>query len=161
MAKQSADRLPDFGPAMVRLRAIADASGDRLLLGDGPPHPDARLLDICSTALHHLKEAEKAYAARHDFRGDGPYTDKIRAEDERLMTLYNDGVTRAKPPLVLIARIPAKTAAGIYAKALLVRLSKTGAAGLAMSLADDLVNNPGLREALWSADPVEASTERA
>ena len=37
MAKQNAHRLPDFGPAMARLRTIADASGDRLLLGDGPP----------------------------------------------------------------------------------------------------------------------------
>ncbi len=43
------------------------------------------------------------------------------------------------------------TPAGIYAKALLVRSSTTGATELAMSLAIDLLDCPGLRESLWPA----------
>jgi hypothetical protein len=48
-------------------------------------------------------------------------------------------------------KLKATTAAGIYAKALIVRSSKSGARLLAMSLADDLIACPGLRESLWSA----------
>lgn len=39
---------PDFGAAITRLREIAANSADRLLLADGPPHPDAELLDLCA-----------------------------------------------------------------------------------------------------------------
>jgi hypothetical protein len=42
--------------------------------------------------------------------------------------------------------------AGIYAKAAVVRASKTGAADLAMSLAQDLLGCPGLRASLWPAE---------
>ena len=48
-------------------------------------------------------------------------------------------------------KIKATTAAGIYAKALIVRSSKSGAPLLAMSLADDLIECPGLRASLWPA----------
>ena len=40
---------------------------------------------------------------------------------------------------------------GIYAKAAIVRASKTGAQDLAMSLAQDLLDCPGLRTSLWPA----------
>ena len=43
-------------------------------------------------------------------------------------------------------------AAGIYAKAMVVRASKTGAAGLAMSLAEDLISCEELRKSLWPAE---------
>ena len=153
----------DFGPAIARFRELAADSGDRLLLGDGPPNPDARLLDLCAEALHHLRSAEKAYASRTWPRSCGhersPQEEReARREDEQLMHLYNDGIARAKPPLVLIAKEKAATAAGVYAKALLVRASKTGAASLAMSLAEDLVNSPALRAAIWPVMENEAAT---
>jgi hypothetical protein len=53
--------------------------------------------------------------------------------------------------MVRIRKMKATTAAGIYAKAAVVRASKTGAADLAMSLAEDLLACPGLRAALWPA----------
>jgi hypothetical protein len=56
-----------------------------------------------------------------------------------------------------IRKMKATTAAGIYAKAAVVRASRTGAADLAMSLAQDpwtvqdLLDCPGLRASLWPA----------
>jgi hypothetical protein len=49
------------------------------------------------------------------------------------------------------AKIKATTAAGIFAKALAVRSSKSGAADLGVSLAQDLLDCPGLRASLWPA----------
>jgi len=54
--------------------------------------------------------------------------------------------------LIAAAKIKATTAAGIYAKAMAVRASKTGAANVAMSLAQDLLDAPGLRATLWPAE---------
>ena len=56
---------------------------------------------------------------------------------------------RAKPIMRAMGKTPAKTAAGIYAKALLVRGSRTGAEVLARSLASDLAALPALRAMLW------------
>jgi hypothetical protein len=58
-------------------------------------------------------------------------------------------------PLIRIRKMKATAAAGIFAKAAVVRASKTGAADLAMSLAEDLLAAPGLRAALWPAEEVE------
>jgi hypothetical protein len=48
-------------------------------------------------------------------------------------------------------KLKATTAAGIYAKALIVRSSQSGAKLLAMSVAEDMIACPGLRESLWPA----------
>jgi hypothetical protein len=48
-------------------------------------------------------------------------------------------------------KLKATTAAGIYGKALIVRSSRSGAMLLAMSLAEDMIAWPGLRESLWPA----------
>jgi hypothetical protein len=63
---------------------------------------------------------------------------------------------KAVPLLSAIRKLRAKTAAGIYAKALVCRCSRTGAPFLAMSLAEDLIACPGLRVSLWPA--VEGAT---
>ena len=75
-----------------------------------------------------------------------------RAKDTERMEEYQTGVKSAKPAMGRIRKLKATTAAGIYAKAAAVRASKTGAADLAMSLAQDLLDCPGLRAALWPAE---------
>jgi hypothetical protein len=50
-----------------------------------------------------------------------------------------------------IRKMKATTAAGIYAKAAVPCASRTGAADLAVSLAQDLLDRAGLRSALWPA----------
>jgi hypothetical protein len=64
---------------------------------------------------------------------------------------------RAKQLTRQAAKLRATTPAGIFAKALVVRSSHTGAAVLAMSLADELIACPGLRQSLWPAETAGCS----
>lgn len=147
-------------PAMVRFRQLAAEARDHMLLADGPPHPDADLLDLCAEALHHLGHAQKAFDARRVRYWQTGTEDERRAryaEDERLLAAYHESDRAGKPAMARIAKMKATTAAGIFAKAMVVRCSKTGAAGLAMTLAEDLIACPGLRAALW---PAEVETEQ-
>jgi hypothetical protein len=134
---------PDFGPAMSRLRAIAATSADNALT-EGPVNADRLLLDLCAQTLHALVHAERTYRSR-DCSHLGS------SNDQALLDEYLEGTRNAKPLLGRIRKMKATTAAGIYAKAAVVRASKTGAADLAMSLAQDLLDCPGLRSALWPA----------
>jgi hypothetical protein len=141
-----------FSPAIDQLRAIAAQAGDALLT-EGDVQPDHKLLDLCADALHILVHAERAYAARPNWVGekDPVKLKAFLALDKEMLETWSNGTTAAKPRMVAIAKIKATTPAGIYAKAMLVRASKTGAAGLAMSLAEDLVACEGLRASLWPA----------
>ncbi len=132
---------PDFTAAMARLREIAVTSADNALT-EGPVNADRQLLDLCADALHSLVHAERGYAAR-----------KARCEDHHYESWqeYHEEKKSAKPMMHRIRKLKATTAAGIYAKAAVVRASKTGAADLAMSLAQDLLDCPGLRASLWPA----------
>ena len=58
-------------------------------------------------------------------------------------------VVRAKTLMRAVGKMRTKTAAGVYAKALLVRGSRIGAEALARSLASDLTALPALRASLW------------
>lgn len=150
------NNVESLTPAIARLRQIAAEAADHLLLSDGPPHPDRELLELCGTALHHLTVAEKAYSARPAI-GGGDWTDQTRRHDAELMADYyrHNGV--AQGALTRAKKLRANTAAGIYAKALCVRASRTGAAAFAMTLADDLVSNAALRASLWATVPKRAS----
>jgi hypothetical protein len=141
-----------FSPAINRLRAIAADAGDALLT-EGPVQPDHKLLDLCAEALHVLVHAERAWVARPKWVGesDQKKRDAMLTLDKELMEAWETGNKAAKPKMVAIAKIKATTPAGIYAKAMVVRASKTGAAGLAMSLAEDLVACDALRASLWPA----------
>jgi hypothetical protein len=144
----SATTKPDLTAAMAQLRHIALTSADNALT-EGPVNADRLLLDLCADALHALVHAERSLrtcqeaprTVSHAVRS-GHYED------------YQHGTTTAKPPLARIKKIKATTAAGIYAKAAIVRASRTGAADLAISLAQDLLDCPGLRAALWPAGEV-------
>jgi hypothetical protein len=140
---------PDFTTAIARLREIAITSADNALT-EGPVNPDRNLLDLCADALHHLAHGEKAYRARDlDYGDNAAEYAAFRLRHAARMAEYNAGVKSAKPLLIRIRKVKATTAAGIYAKAAVVRASKTGAADLAMSLAQDLLDCPGLRAILW------------
>ena len=135
---------------IMRFRQIAAEAGDALLT-EGDVQPDHELLDMCADALHHLTHARRAMDAR-DFC-NWPMRDKdpvgyaaARKTDEALMAEFCAGEKEGKNPLYWIAKKKAMTPAGIYAKATIVRASKTGAAGLAMSLAADLLDCKELRQ---------------
>jgi hypothetical protein len=143
-------QLAGLGPAIARIKETVAQSGDGLLT-EGPVHPDYELLDLCATALHHLRHAQKARDDRPNWYScpEGPEREAAWARDKQLFAEFLEGERRGKPYLLSISKLKAHTAAGIYAKAMVVRASKTGAASLAMTLAADLLDCPGLRESLW------------
>jgi hypothetical protein len=153
---------PSNDREIARLREIVRQTGDSLLLADdGPCSPDAELLDLCSEALHLLTHADQKHEASFSItveqwgqRGPTPKRD----ERERLFQEAQDLVRRAKPVLSKIRKLRATTGPGIYAKALAVRASRTGAPLLAMSLAEDLVANAELRATLWPSQPTAEKT---
>lgn len=149
----------DLNTTIGRLKAIADEANTALLT-EGPVHPDRELLDLCAEALHDRRLFDDALAIRlkndqqrHDDCKRRPYgwTDDDReAHDSELATerTFDAAMRRV---LFKAKKLKASTPAGIYAKALIVRSSRSGSAMLAMSLADDLILCPGLRESLWPA----------
>jgi hypothetical protein len=144
--------IPDFRATIAGLRAIVAASGNARLT-EGPVNPDDRLLELCADALFHLSHAQKSYDARDRawLYLQGQEREAAIARDDRLFEEFNEGERVGKPTLNSITKIKATTAAGIYAKAAVVRASKTGAACLARSLATDLLDCPGLRAGIWPA----------
>ena len=135
------------GREITRLREITAESANNQFLGNGPAHRDGWLLDLCAAALHLLTHGEEALARCHA-EHHGPNANASFDE-------YRRDISRAKPLLRRIAKLPAATAAGIYAKALVVRASRTGAPVLARTLAADLIACPGLRASLWPAQETQ------
>jgi hypothetical protein len=142
---------------IARFREIVAENNNSLLLADGGPHsPDAALLDLCAEALHLLTHAERARAAMLAMPAR---EERERRERARHFEDYRDGIRRAKPLLSRIRKLRATTGPGIYAKALVVRASITGAPHLAKSLAEDLVACDALRATLWAAEPADHDGE--
>jgi hypothetical protein len=147
----SATTKPDFTAAMAQLKQIALTSADNALT-EGPVNADRQLLDLCAETLHALVHAERSRRAGHEvFHRDvhEKTAENLRPVWEALHAEATLGTKSATPLLGRIRKIKATTAAGIYAKAAVVRASRTGAKDLAMSLAEDLLDCPGLRAALW------------
>ena len=152
----------ELGPTIERMAQIAAESGDRLYLSDGPPHPDAALLDLCSEILQAARLAEEARRAReetdrawweaHNRRGAGAAeTRELRQLDRERMDAWQALDTQVMVLSRKARKMRATTPAGIYAKALIVRLSKTGAQLLAMGLAEELIACKELCQSLWPA----------
>jgi hypothetical protein len=149
---------PDFGPAIDRLRAIAIASSDALLT-EGPVQPDHKLIDLCVEIAHGRKMVEAA-AQRERELPAAAFMCKTPAETVALEKAREGRRSAEKNYSAMLraaAKIKATTAAGIFAKALAVRSSKSGAADLGVSLAQDLLDCPGLRASLWPASEAPMS----
>jgi hypothetical protein len=150
--------LAEVIPAISRLRQIAAEAADHLLLGDGPPHPDAALLDVCGELLSAMRRHRELWEDRRALFGwlEPPpeaEIDRRRRREKEIDAELEPIDSRIRSLLSRAKRLHAATAAGIYGKALVVRASRSGAVMLAMGLAEDLVNNPALRASLWAADP--------
>ena len=158
--------MTDTRDEVARLQEVVTEAWNYQLLAGGPVHRDAALLDLCATALQHLTRAEKALvavraaqevAAAH-WQSNGHRSPALDADSDRLWAARTDHISKAKPLLRRIAKLPATTGAGIYAKALVVRSSITGAPVLAKSLAADLIACRELRATLWPATAAETQT---
>jgi hypothetical protein len=95
-----------------------------------------------------LEKAEQAFREVTPWNANGPWQQSLRDDDG-----YRKS---AQSYLRKAAKIPAKTPAGIYAKAMVARCTRTGAAGLAMSMAEDFLNIPMLRAGLWPNEETRA-----
>ncbi len=137
----------DFGAAVDRIRKIAAEAAHSGAVSEAPRHPDAELLALCAKVID-LRAEERALAREtRNIKSLYITNPKFAAEIEKR------GIVEAarRSPMMLIPKIPAKTAAGIYAKATVLRLSHGTAPRLAQSLAEDLTTCPGLRKVLWPA----------
>ncbi|WP_428487203.1 hypothetical protein [Rhodopila sp.] len=149
----------DFTAAIGRMRAIATQSADHLLLGDGPPHPDAALLDICAEIGHQRRVADAAAQRWREADRAARFrkTEADRTTKDACDKDYTATGQKYAHLLRAAAKLKATTAAGIYAKAIAVRSSKTGAAYLATSMADDLIACEELRQTLWATNEGDAA----
>lgn len=159
---RSAGPVPhDVGPhdgmsqTVARLRQIAQESADTLLLANGPPHPDHKLLHECSEAVRLLTEARRLWEwdqeeSFAEARANVPFDDRLERDKQR--RAIQDRVQRqANGQMRRAAKLRATTPAGIFAKALVVRATSTGAAVFGKGLAEDLLANDTLRRSIWPA----------
>jgi hypothetical protein len=140
---------PHLPSTIARLQEIAELSGDHLVT-EGPVHPDHLLLGLCAAALDLVRQAGEADAK---YRRKAPRLFDAWTEADvaanRAARDHQTALTTAATRLIRRAhKLKATTPAGIYAKALLVRISLTGARELGRSLADDLIACDGLRHSL-------------
>ena len=135
-----------------RLKEIADVSQDHLYLSDGPVNPDHTLLDLCAEGLHLAKEyrriSETRLADLYRSQAEKLYDNKVLFESEQKTE------RQLRSAYLKASKLPARTPAGLFAKASLCRASKTGAAVLAMSLADDFLACDEIRLAIWKPEAV-------
>ncbi len=149
----SARENSTFGDALqatiARLQAMSAESGDRLYLSDGPVNSDWRLLDLCADAAHQRKllaATEEAFRLAPVYGRDPAHIaawEARKTSEAKLLQL-----------LRTVGKMKATTPAGLYAKALAVQSSHTGATVLARSLAQDFLDCKELRASLWPAGDV-------
>jgi hypothetical protein len=105
--------------------------------------------NVVKFPIGHVVRFERLGARQDALHDGGPWDDRRRAESDALADERWERVHKARSLLYGIRKLRATTGAGIYAKALVVRSSVTGAAELAMSWAEDLVACSELRATLW------------
>lgn len=134
--------------------------------------PDYELLCLCDVITHIRREAayfeklyretalpsdEDEFLQREARAGDLAASMKYashQAERRSLRAQWLAAERGLRSPINRLARLKAQTPAGIFAKAAVLRLTMH-AAHLGQSLADDIVNCAGLRQAIW---PVNAGS---
>lgn len=138
------------GAVVDRLREIAGQAVAGEAIEDAASHPDAELLELCATVLDLTAEANSI--DREARRSKDPNITNPKFKEE--MNKRDVKRDEARSPMARLSKHPARTAAGIYAKAFVLRTRHGTAPRLAMTLAEDLVMCPGLRALLWPAEGV-------
>jgi hypothetical protein len=151
-ATSDARRAADRDRATALFRQIAADSSEALLLAGRPVHPDAELLDLCGGALERIRAAELALQAVYAYPNWDDASQEQLNKKEALLRERSAAIVVARTLAGRARKLRAKTGAGIYAKALVIRNARTGAPMLAKSLADDLLAQPNLRAVLWPAE---------
>jgi hypothetical protein len=132
---------------VAQLRKAATTAVRTGKVDASPSHPNADLLVLCALIL----DLRAKYDAidREARTMPSPYVGNPAFDAE---LAKRNAVKRAcMSPMARVGKIAANTPAGVYAKAMVLRASYGTAPQLALSIARDLVNCPGLRSALWPA----------
>jgi hypothetical protein len=134
-------------PTIARLREIAALSVDHLVT-EGSVHQDHKLLLLCAEALSLIDKSD-LYREERQSQFDGrEWTDEKRKRSDVVLEQARELSTAAASLIKRARKLKATTPAAVYAKALVVRASLSGAAGLGQSLAEDLIACEGLRQTL-------------
>jgi hypothetical protein len=136
----------DLRSVVGQLRDLASKAASNGKVTQSAPHPDAELLELCAKALDFRAEYEAIWREARKLQPSNMTNPAYEAEIKKAQQIDKAG----RSPMMRISRIPAKTAAGVYAKAQ-VLLATYAAPKLGASLASDLVTLPGLRSVLWPA----------
>jgi hypothetical protein len=137
----------DFASSLRNLRQLASTAARTGTTSSAPDHPDAELLKLCADVLDLHAEEE-----RFSREASGIAHGTIANPAYRAVLDNRDACAAAwKPLLARIGKIPSKTPAGVYAKAMVLRRGYGTAPKLSLSLAEDLVACPGLRSSIWPA----------
>lgn len=143
--------------AAETLQLLRDMAARAVLRGkaeEPEPHPDAELLAVCGLVLD-LAAGLEAISREMDAL---PPCYECQSRDEGwearkpLWAEYGRIDREMRKPMRRIGTLRATTPAGIFAKALVLRRSKGNAPRLALTLAQELLDCPGLRAAIWGAD---------
>jgi hypothetical protein len=136
--RRDGDVPPD---AVVMLRRLAKGAAEAGADPQVVVAADLELLLVCDTILMLARQMDDAVAVYRTHADNG----HAHQEWKRLQRAM-------KPAMLRATRCRAATPAGMFAKAVAVKRVGLGAAVLAVSLADDLLESPELRAVLW---PVE------
>ena len=137
-----------ISPAVARLRALATKAAKTGTAGEAPEHPDAELLALCAASLDLNAKAGAIDRIARSTMDANIHNPAFMAEMSKKDSVLN----QRRSAMMRLGKIPAKTAAGVYAKALVLKDSNGTAPRLALSLAQDLETCPGLRSSLWPAE---------
>jgi len=151
-ATPSSNSLASQEPFSPILASLIAAIRRRISEDDGPVHPpshdDRELLELSADALQLIKiERDIVNAFKDQLARNDPNRNAAQnGQDHREARIRTCHLLRR------IGKIPARTPAGLFAKAALVRASKSGAAVLASSMANDMIQTHALRSAIWPAE---------
>lgn len=126
--------------AISLLRDLARTNREATADPTAPASPDLELLLVCDELATLRRAAEELRTAAHRAKLDlrNLAFGELKAAERRM-----------RSPMLQIAKLEARTPAGIFAKAVAVAGATEQAAHLAKSLARDLLASPKLRMAIW------------
>lgn len=151
----------DRGPSVPNaetisgLRALAEAAARTSHVDAAAAHPDAELLGLCANVFDRHAAIEAVWREWREVvaeRRNGAHPAALA-----LVARVRELTNASRTPMTRIGKLPATTAAGVHAKALVLRRSRGNAPKLAASLADDVLALRGLR----AGDVMEAPAAAA
>lgn len=148
MKDKRVPETPELRSTIAALRKLASRAGTTSL-PEAPTSADAKLLELCTTILEGHAEIDAIWREAQKIKPCNMFTNPVyAAEMEKRRNVRN----RLLSPMIRLSKLSAKTGAGVYAKAAVLRCSRGSAERLALSLANDLTACPGLRASLWPAE---------